>query len=138
MVPAIHAFVLADASFWQARMKRRNPPQAPPWFRRVECPPDMTAGSIAPPGEKTMSRFSRCAAVAVFTAVMASSGAYAAVKHLDAARLAGARNGPSEQDTRKQCLEEARTIWPSTSWDMQANRDAAAESCLFDHGLEYP
>jgi hypothetical protein len=51
---------------------------------------------------------------------------------------AGAHNGPSEEDTRNQCLEEARTIWPSGSWDMQANRDAAAQSCLFDHGMQYP
>jgi hypothetical protein len=98
----------------------------------------MTAGPIALRREKIMSLFSRCAAVAVFTAVIASSGAYAAGKNHDAAPLAGAHNGPSEADTRKQCLEEARTIWPSTSWDMQANRDAAAQSCLFDNGLQYP
>ena len=67
-----------------------------------------------------MSRFSRCAAVAVFTAVIASSGAYAATTHPEAAPIAGAHNGPSEADTRKQCDKEARTIWPSTSWDMQA------------------
>ena len=84
-----------------------------------------------------MSRFSRCAALAVFTAVIASSGAYAASEHHHAA-LAGAHNGPSEEDTRKQCLEEARTIWPSGSWDMQANRHAAAQSCMFDNGLQYP
>ena len=84
-----------------------------------------------------MSRFSRCAALAVFTAVIASTGAYAATKQHDAA-LVGAHNGPSEGDTRKQCLAEARTIWPSGSWDMQANRDAAAQSCMFDHGLQYP
>ena len=84
-----------------------------------------------------MSRLSHFAALAVFTAVIASSGAYAASEPHHAA-LAGAHNGPSEEDTRKQCLEEARTIWPSGSWDMQANRDAAAGSCLFDHGLQYP
>jgi len=55
-----------------------------------------------------MSRFSRCAALAVFTAVITSSGAYAASEHHHAA-LAGAHNGPSEEDTRKQCLEEARS-----------------------------
>jgi hypothetical protein len=85
-----------------------------------------------------MSRFSHCAAVAVFTAVIASSGATAATTHPDAAPFAGAHNGPSEANTRTQCLEEARTIWPSGSWDMRANRDAAAQSCLFDHGLQYP
>ena len=85
-----------------------------------------------------MSRFSYCAAVAVFTAVIASTGATAATTHPGAAPFAGAHNGPSEANTRTQCLEEARTIWPSGSWDMQANRDAAAQSCLFDHGLQYP
>ena len=85
-----------------------------------------------------MSRFSHCAAVAVFTAVIASSGATAATTHPGAPPFAGAHNDPSEAFTRKQCLEEARTIWPSGSWDMQANRDAAAQSCLFDHGLQYP
>ena len=85
-----------------------------------------------------MSRFSYCAAVAVFTAVIASSGATAATTHPGAPPFAGAHNDPSEAFTRKQCLEEARTIWPSGSWDMQANRDAAAKSCLFDHGLQYP
>jgi hypothetical protein len=125
------------ALFRQTGINRRNPPQAPPWFRRVAFPRDVTAGPIARE-EKTMSRFSRCAAVAVFTAVIASSGAYAATTHPEAAPIAGAHNGPSEADTRKQCDEEARTIWPSTSWDMQANRAAAAQSCLFDHGLQYP
>ena len=85
-----------------------------------------------------MSRFSRCAALAAFTVVIASSGASAATRHQNAAPLAGAHNGPSEEDTRKQCLEEARTIWPSGSWDMQANRHAAAQSCMFDNGLQYP
>ena len=85
-----------------------------------------------------MSRFSRCAAVAVFTAVIASSGATAATTHPDAAPFAGAHNGPSEANPRTQCLQEARTIWPNGSWDMQVNREAAAQSCLFDHGLQYP
>jgi hypothetical protein len=85
-----------------------------------------------------MSRFSRCAALAAFAAVIASSGAYAATNNRHVVPLAGAHNGPSEEDTRNQCLEEARTIWPSGSWEMQANRDAAAQSCLFDHGIQYP
>jgi hypothetical protein len=84
-----------------------------------------------------MSRFSRCAAVAVFTALIASSGAAAATTP-KAAPLAGEHNGLSEANTRTQCLQEARTIWPNGSWDMQANRAAAAQSCLFDHGLQYP
>ena len=85
-----------------------------------------------------MSRLSRFAALAVFTAVIASTGATAATTHPGAAPFAGAHNDASEANTRKQCLEEARTIWPSGSWDMQANRDAAAQSCLFDHGLQCP
>jgi hypothetical protein len=85
-----------------------------------------------------MSRFSRRAALAAFAAVIASSGADAATKNHPVVPRAGAHNGPSEEDTRNQCLEDARTIWPSGSWDMQANRDAAAQSCLFDHGMQYP
>jgi hypothetical protein len=85
-----------------------------------------------------MSRFSRCAALAAFTAVIASSGAHAAANSHHVLPLAGAHDGPSEEDTRNRCIEEARTIWPSGSWDMQANRDAAAQSCLFDHGMQYP
>jgi hypothetical protein len=82
-----------------------------------------------------MSRFSRCA---ILAAVIASSGAYAATNNHDVVALAGAHDGPSEEGIRNQCLEEARTIWPSGSWDMQANREAAAQSCLFDHGMQYP
>ena len=72
-----------------------------------------------------MSRLSRCAALAVFTAVIASSGAYAATKHHHAAPIAGAHNGPSEMDMRQQCYEEARTRWPSTNQDMQTNRTSS-------------
>jgi hypothetical protein len=88
-------------------------------------------------GEKNMSRLSRCAALAVFTAVIASSGAYAAPKHNQAAPIAGAHNGPPEADIRQQCHEEARARWPSTSQDMQTNRDFAARSCMFDKGVRY-
>jgi hypothetical protein len=84
-----------------------------------------------------MPRFSRCAAVALFTAVIASAGATAATTQPDATPFAGAHNDASEANTRAQCLQEARTIWPSGSWDMQANREAAAQSCLFDHRLQY-
>ena len=85
-----------------------------------------------------MSRLSRCAALAVFTAVIASSGAYAATKHHHAAPIAGAHNGPSEMDMRQQCYEEARARYPSTSQDMQTNRDFAAKSCMVDHGIRNP
>jgi hypothetical protein len=85
-----------------------------------------------------MSRLSRCAALAVFTAVIASSGAYAATKHHHAAPIAGAHNGPSEMDMRQQCYEEARARYPSTSQDMQTNRDFAAKTCMVDHGIRNP
>ena len=85
-----------------------------------------------------MSRLSHFAALAVFTAVIASSGAYAATKHYNAAPLAGARNGPSEDDIRRQCYEVGRSRWPSTSQDMQTNRDFAAKTCMVDHGIRNP
>jgi hypothetical protein len=92
-----------------------------------------------------MSRLSHYAALAVFTAVIASSGASAAVKHHNAAPLAGAHNGPaaahngqSEMDMRKQCYEEGRSRYPSTSQDMQTNRDFAAKTCMVDHGIRNP
>jgi len=85
-----------------------------------------------------MSRLSRCAALAVFTAVIASSGAYAATKHHHAAPIAGAHNGPSEMDMRQQCYEEARARYPSTNQDMQTNRDFAAKTCMVDHGIRNP
>jgi nitrate reductase cytochrome c-type subunit len=79
-----------------------------------------------------MSRLSHYAALALFTAVVASSGASAATRHNNAAPQA------SEFDTRKQCYEEARTRWPSTSQDMQTNRDFAAKTCMVDHGIRNP
>jgi hypothetical protein len=87
-----------------------------------------------------MSRLSRCAALALFTAVIASSGASAAVKHhnANAAPIAGAHNGPNEMDMRKQCYEEARSRYPSTSQDMQTNRDYAATTCMVEHGVHNP
>ncbi len=85
-----------------------------------------------------MSRLSRCAALAVFTAVIASSGAYAATKHHHAAPIAGAHNGPSEMEMRQQCYEEARSRYPSTNQDMQTNRDFAAKTCMVDHGIRNP
>ena len=85
-----------------------------------------------------MSRLSRYTALALFTAVIASSGADAAIKHHPAAPLAGAHNGPSEMDMRKQCYEEGRSRYPSTSQDMQTNRDFAAKTCMVDHGIRNP
>ena len=86
-----------------------------------------------------MSRLSRYTALALFTAVIASSGAYAATNHQHhAAPIAGAHNGPSEMDTRRQCSEEARARYPSTSQDMQTNRDFAEKTCMVDHGIRNP
>jgi hypothetical protein len=87
-----------------------------------------------------MSRLSRRAALAIFTAVIASSGASAATNHQhhQAAPIAGAHNGPSEEDTRRQCSEEARARYPSTSQDMQTNRDFAEKTCMVDHGIRNP
>jgi hypothetical protein len=89
---------------------------------------------------------SRCAALALFTAVIASSGASAAVKHhnANAAPIAGAHNGPaaahnpSEMEMRQQCYEEGRSRYPSTSQDMQTNRDFAAKTCMVEHGIRNP
>jgi hypothetical protein len=86
-----------------------------------------------------MSRLSRCAVLAVFTAVIASSGASAATNHHHAAApIAGAHNGPSEMEMRQQCYEEARSRYPSTNQDMQTNRDFAAKTCMVDHGIRNP
>jgi hypothetical protein len=85
-----------------------------------------------------MSRLSRYAALAAFTAVIASSGAYARNNHNAASPLAGAHNSVSDTDIRTQCYEEARLRWPSTSQDMQTNRDFAYRTCAFDHGVRNP
>ena len=85
-----------------------------------------------------MPRFSRCAALAVFTVVIASSGAYARTHHNGASPLAAARNSASDTDIRTQCYEDARRRWPSTSQDMQTNRDFAYHTCAFDHGVRNP
>jgi hypothetical protein len=87
-----------------------------------------------------MSRLLRWAALAAFTAAIASSGATAATNHQHhhAAPIAGAHNGPSEMDTRRQCSEEARARYPSTSQDMQTNRDFAEKTCMVDHGIRNP
>jgi hypothetical protein len=89
-----------------------------------------------------MSRLSRYAALAVFTAVIASSGAFARTNQNGANNganpLAGVHNSASDMDIRKQCYEEARQRWPSTSQDMQTNRDFAYRTCAVDHGVRNP
>jgi hypothetical protein len=85
-----------------------------------------------------MSRLSRYAALAAFTAVIASSGAYAGTRHNGASPFAAAHNSVSDTDIRTQCYEVARLRWPSTSQDMQTNRDFAYRTCAFDHGVRNP
>jgi hypothetical protein len=94
--------------------------------------------SVVKQGEENMSRHSRFAALAIFAAVIASSGAYARTIQNNANPLAGAHNSVSDMDIRKQCYEEARQRWPSTSQDMQTNRDFAYRTCAFDHGVRNP
>ena len=72
-----------------------------------------------------MSRLSRYTALALFTAVIASSGAYAATthQHHHAAPIAGAHNGPSEDDTRRQCAEDR----PEVRDDLRRHRPQAED-----------
>jgi hypothetical protein len=46
--------------------------------------------------------------------------------------------GDSETEIRKQCAEEARARWGTNSQDLQRNRDFAASTCMFDHGVRNP
>jgi hypothetical protein len=85
-----------------------------------------------------MSRLSYCAALAILTAVIASSAANARTKHNSADSFAGAHNGPSEMDIRKECYEVARLRWPSLNQEMQTNRDFAYRACAFDRGVRNP
>jgi len=82
-----------------------------------------------------MSRLSRCAAVAIFTAVIASSGAYARTNHKAAGPYAGAHNGLSDTDIRQQCFAEAKQRYPSTSQDVQTNRVFTYTTCAFNRGV---
>ena len=87
-----------------------------------------------------MSRFSICA-LAVAAALTMTSGAYARVNHLSPSIQPGAHAsvaGTSETDIRKQCADEARARWGVTNQDMQKNRDFAASTCMFDHGIRNP
>ena len=76
-------------------------------------------------------------ALAVIAALTASTGAYARVNH-GATGLAGAHNSVSDMDIRQQCFAEAKNRYPSTSQDMQTNRDFAYRTCAFDHGVHNP
>jgi hypothetical protein len=82
-----------------------------------------------------MSRLSRCAAVAVFTAAIAAPGAYARTHHKAAGPYAGAHNGLSDTEIRQQCFAEAKQRYPSTSQDMQTNRVFTYTTCASDRGI---
>lgn len=86
-----------------------------------------------------MSRFSFYS-LAVLAALTVSPGAYARVNH-DGPSIQGAHAsvaGSSEADVRRQCADQARARWGTNSQDMQRNRDMAAASCMFDHGIRNP
>lgn len=76
-------------------------------------------------------------ALAIVAALTASTGAYARVNQ-HAAGLAGAHASASDMDIRQQCYAEAKNRYPSTSQDMQTNRDFAYRTCAFDHGVRNP
>jgi hypothetical protein len=85
-----------------------------------------------------MSRRSLYAALAVVTTIVLASVASAQTNHRNTSAFAGAHNGTSDMDTRKQCYAMARERWPSTNQDMQTNRDFAYRTCAFDHGVRNP
>jgi len=87
-----------------------------------------------------MSRFS-CYSLALLAALTMTSGAYARVNHPSPSIQPGAHAsvvGTSETDIRKQCADEARARWGTNSQDMQKNRDFAASTCMFNHGVRNP
>ena len=86
-----------------------------------------------------MTRLSHYAALAVFTAVIASSSAYARTNHNSAAPLAGAHNSTvDEMEIRKQCYAQAKERWPGTNQDMNTTRDFTYRTCAFDRGVRNP
>ena len=87
-----------------------------------------------------MSRFS-CYSFALLAALTMTSAAYARVNHASPSIQPGAHAsaaGTSETDIRKQCADEARARWGTNNQDMQRNRDLAASSCMFEHGVHNP
>jgi hypothetical protein len=90
-----------------------------------------------------MSRLPHYTAVAVFTAMIAATGADAAINHNRAARFTGAHNAVSHNaqsgdDILRQCSEQARSRYPSSNQEMQTNRDYAWRTCMYDHGVHNP
>ena len=86
-----------------------------------------------------MSRFS-CYSLALLAALSMTSGAYARVNYSPSIQPGAHASaaGTSETDIRKQCADEARARWGTNSQDMQKNRDLAASSCMFEHGVRNP
>jgi hypothetical protein len=85
-----------------------------------------------------MSRFS-CYSLALLGALTMTSGAYArANNHSPSPGAHASVVGTSETDIRKQCADEARARWGTTNQDMQRNRDFAASTCIFEHGVRNP
>jgi hypothetical protein len=86
-----------------------------------------------------MSRFT-CYSLALVAALTMTTGAYARVNHHNTS-IQGAHAsvaGTSETDIRKQCADQARARWGVTNQDMQKNRDMAATTCMFEHGVRNP
>jgi hypothetical protein len=83
-----------------------------------------------------MTRFS-CYSLALLAALTVTSGAYARTNHIQPGAQASVA-ATSEADIRKQCAEEARARWGTSNQDMQKNRDMAASSCMYQHGVRNP
>jgi hypothetical protein len=87
-----------------------------------------------------MTRFT-ISSLAVLAALTMTSGAFAARVNHNSPSIQGAHAsvaGSSEADVRRQCADEARARWGTTNQDMQRNRDMAASTCIFDHGIRNP
>jgi hypothetical protein len=99
-----------------------------------------TAWLPAPQGEKLMTRFSLCAALAALTVLAVAPNADArTLRTQDQAAIAGAHNSITDENRiRQTCAETARSQWPSSNQEMQTNRDFALRNCLFGHGVRNP
>jgi hypothetical protein len=84
-----------------------------------------------------MSRFSFYS-LALLAALTMTSGADARTNHAVQPGAHASVAATSEADIRKQCADEARARWGTNNQDMQRNRDMAASSCMFQHGIQNP
>jgi len=84
-----------------------------------------------------MSRYS-CYVLAVIAALTVSSGAYARVNQAMTPGARASAVGTSETDTRRECVEKARSRWGSNSQDMQTPRDFLYRACMYEHGITNP